>query len=77
MKTIKYLSIAFLAATFAGQGNLSAQPGDRNNEEHKIPSTECKTGKEHPHKLFIPNLSEEQKGKIKDYDWPISRKFNH
>jgi Spy/CpxP family protein refolding chaperone len=66
MKTIQYLSIAFIAATFAGQGNLSAQPGEGKNEEHRMHSKECKMEKEDSHSPSIANLTEEQKGKIKD-----------
>ncbi len=64
MKTIKYLSIAVIAATLASLGSLNAQPGEKN--EQGMPSKDYKMGKEHSHKSFIPNLTEEQKGKIKD-----------
>ena len=66
MKTFKLLAVTFIALAFSFNGNLMAQPG---GNEHQMGEYKMFMNKEHSGDRFgmmIPNLTDEQKSKIKD-----------
>jgi Spy/CpxP family protein refolding chaperone len=69
MKTTAYFSAILLAVSTFAQGDLFAQPGEQKDEssrnEHRTLFRKGHAGQQEEGN--IPNLSDEQKGKIKDF----------